>query len=100
MSAGRGKRRAAARGEKAEREAWRQNLKQSGKKPWDLSSEEISRIYDPRPIGRDQAAIDQFATICTRCGIAGHWAKSCPSVLCHTCGKPGHKAWRCPTGPT
>ena len=96
MSAGRNKRRAALRGEEAEREAWRQAFKASGRTYADLTDDEAARIYDVRPLERDPEAIQRLASICTRCGKEGHRAKSCPEFVCHACGEPGHKAARCP----
>lgn len=100
MSAGRNKRRVALRGEKAEREARKREVRARGVNPFDLSAEEIAAIVDARPIGRDDAMIAQFASICTRCGKEGHHAKACPDLVCHVCGEPGHKARRCPKAAT
>jgi len=100
MSAGRNRRLAALRGEEAEREAWRQAFKLSGRTYADLTDEEVARIYDVRPLERGAAAIERFANICTRCGTEGHRAKSCPAFVCHACGESGHKASRCPKAQT
>ena len=100
MSAGRNKRRVALRGEEAEREAKKRELRARGVSALDLSDDELAAIVDARPIGRDEATIAQFASICTRCGKEGHHAKVCPDFVCHVCGEPGHKARRCPKAAT